>query len=69
MLNFDDDFSEIAVLPTSGRASNIAESKYGPPKPPSSSTVIIQSPKHRDQSVTESEGNEIKVVDFVTLNR
>jgi hypothetical protein len=48
MLNFDDDFSEIAVLPTSGRASKVAETKYGPPKPPSSSTVVIQSPKHRD---------------------
>jgi hypothetical protein len=27
MLNFDDDFSEIAVLPTSGRASNIVDTK------------------------------------------
>lgn len=27
MLNFDDDFSEIAVLPTSGRNSNIVDTK------------------------------------------
>jgi hypothetical protein len=41
MLNFDDDFSEIAVFPTSVRNSNVADSKNGPPKPPSSSTKVI----------------------------
>jgi hypothetical protein len=69
MLNFDDDFSEIAILPTSVRNSNIVETKYGPPKPPSSSTKTIKSPKQRDLSLSESEGNEFKVLDFLTLNK
>jgi len=69
MLNFDDDFSEIAVLPTSVRNSNIVETKHGPPKPPNSSTKTIKSPKQRDLSLSGSEGNEFKVQDFLTLNK